>query len=310
MAVLRLNDFSGGLNSRVRQNLIADNESPSLRNVWWRDTGSLRKRGGFVSRQTVTTLTARISIIGGSIFMIPEPNSTATDLARLNITSIDGAQFFFKSNSALSSFTAVDIAADVADGRTYSNFKRLNDRLIFSGILNQAGTPARMFSYNGTSVSVTDTTFGVNALESHRNYMFGGHQIANNDNIGTTQSRLRWSALNDATSWPASNFVDVGREDGLRIESLLSAYDHLYILKGPLNHRMDPGVNVGITNKASMYYLAGQVFDPSNPTYELREIPLPDATTVFFPRTFILWNNRIVLFSNSCLLYTSPSPRD
>lgn len=91
----------------------------------------------------------------------------------------------------------------------------------------------------------------VKFVTAHKNYIFGA-------NIEATPSRVRWSALKDAETWSASNFIDVNPDDGQEIVGMFS-----------------DGVGIVILKRSSAYYLAGDIFDPSNPTYQLTKISTP-----------------------------------
>ena len=98
-----------------------------------------------------------------------------------------------------------------------------------------------------------------------RNYIFAAGTVAN-------PSRVAWSALKDAASWPASNFIDVTPDDGFQIVGLVTDGQSIVIFK---------------TNGA--YKLSGDVFDPANPTYTLTQIYTPSDFAINSPRTFQLF---------------------
>lgn len=127
----------------------------------------------------------------------------------------------------------------------------------------------------GTVSSRVASTTRLDLLAQHKNYIFGAYRRGSSNT-----SRLFWSASLDAATWPASNFVDVGPDDGGRIQGLIVFNDTLYIFKD-----------------SAIYYLVGEVFDPSNPTYALRRIPNPENIGTVQHRSLAIWNNRIVFMS-------------
>lgn len=112
----------------------------------------------------------------------------------------------------------------------------------------------------------------MNIMATHKNHIFG----CNNQST-TASSRLFWSALLNGDSYPASNFVDVAPNDGSVIRMLVSYNDVLYIFKDN-----------------DVYYLTGEAFDPSNPTYALRKIVNPHRVGCINGRTCRVFNGRII----------------
>lgn len=91
--------------------------------------------------------------------------------------------------------------------------------------------------------------------ENHKNYIFLG-------NIGSAsggnESQLRWSSLKDPETWPTNNTLEIGYKDGDQILKILSYLGNLFILK-----------------QRSAWILNGDIFDPSNPTYNLIKLITP-----------------------------------
>ena len=125
-----------------------------------------------------------------------------------------------------------------------------------------SGTAGIMY-YNGVDTLRVASSTVLNKIVTHKNYLFGTY-----DESLTTPSRLIWSASLDAETWPAANFVDVSPNDGDIIRGLFSYNDVLYIFKD-----------------TSIWYLVGEVFDPSNPTYALRKITNPNNIGTFHGRS-------------------------
>ena len=109
----------------------------------------------------------------------------------------------------------------------------------------------------------------------HKNYMFAANTAAN-------PSRVSWSAIKDAETWPASNFIDVSPDDGQLIVGLFSDGQSLLIIK-----------------KRSIYRLTGDIFDPSNPTYVLTKVYTPPECAFDSDRTFAIFNGTLIFYGGT-----------
>lgn len=111
-----------------------------------------------------------------------------------------------------------------------------------------------------------------NLMAVHKNYVFGVNNVS-----ATVPSRLFWSTLLDPTAYPAANFVDVSPNDGGIIRALVSYNDVLYIFKDN-----------------DIYYLTGEAFDPSNPTFALRKIVNPHRVGTIQGRSCRVYQGQII----------------
>lgn len=78
--------------------------------------------------------------------------------------------------------------------------------------------------WDGASFTSVASTPEGRALTFHKNRFFSA---GTND----TPTRLWWSDIGSATSWPSNNWLEVGQEDGEPIEDIAPAYDGLLIAK-------------------------------------------------------------------------------
>ena len=304
-----LTDLSGGLNDRAAP-LIQDNQCTSnSKDCFFNLLGGVETRYGnnvfnsvpgtgqspldfvmaFVTGAEDTLIAARQGLLyyigagtpGGSWTNMYYTNGTATftngsstvtlatgtsewttQLGASDKISADGSTFY--TVSSVTNDTTLVLTANFAEGTTTAAYSarqitisgRPAKGVMYNGSLYfQTGGVSNsiMYTSNGTSTRRQAATAALVLLINFKNYLFGVRQ----DNV-TNSSRLYWSALLDAASWPASTFVDVSPSDGEPIRALVVHNDLLFIFK-----------------ETSIWYLAGDVFDPSNPTYVLRKLANP-----------------------------------
>lgn len=245
MAVLWLRDFSGGLNNRFRQNRIADKESIALRNARWNRVGALTKRLG-------TTRTAMSASGLGAINTIFAKEGSSTE----ELLMSDGDQVAVVGTSLTGDSNII----------TGLNNEWPPEFLTFNGatyMINGNDTARKITTANGVSTiaSYPAARFHV----AHQGYVF-----TLNQDTGGNRNRLQWSTNGDPESWPSTNFEDIqpfGNSVGLGLYSL---GDELIVFQGP-NYTG----SARVYNTGKIYRILGDVFDPSNPTYLIEEIPMP-----------------------------------
>lgn len=130
------------------------------------------------------------------------------------------------------------------------------------------GQGATSVSWDGATQTYVTAFPSANYSVSYSNYIFAA-------NTSSNPSRVSWSALQDPTTWPASNFVDVSPNDGFPIVGMFLDGQSIVILK---------------TNSA--WKLTGGTFDPSNPTYTLTQIYVPSDFIVNSPKSVQLLGNQ------------------
>lgn len=120
----------------------------------------------------------------------------------------------------------------------------------------------------------------VTMYANHKNYLFAG------DTSSSHNGRIWWSSLLSATtstSWPATNFVDVDPSSGA-LTGIISHNGLLYIFKSN-----------------GIWYLQGDVFDPSNPTYSLTKVVNPQGIGTFHRDSIKVFQDRIIFLGQDGL---------
>ena len=264
MSVLLINDFSGGLNTRFRQNRIADNESPASRNARWTRYGALSKREGTLIHQI--TPDANIAALSSCFSCSPTGSGE-----RLFIADVNGR--VYRSTQAAGTFTFV---VDVTGGKI--EFLILNQNIY----MTDGSVAVRRIDTSYDVTSITDYPLAREHV-LHKNRVFTLNTAAN-------PSRLQWSAINDAETWTSTNFEDISPNDGSDGMALASFGDELVIFKAG---NLQPN-NYGNT---SMYRLLGDSFDATNVAYSLQKIPTKYNAGVAFPRTVKLYNGALIFYT-------------
>lgn len=183
--------------------------------------------------------------------------------------------YFIKSGGTANRITAVNsdteivvtTAETITNGTSYKILKQLVQgspcglaRFDVSGAENLwMADGTQMHRYDGTDVLTVTTAPALipKILLPHKNYMFG----LRHDN-----TTIIWSAIKDATSWPAAN-----------TQTITNVGD-------PIRGGVVYSNSIIIFCRNSMYRLTGDTFDPSNPTYVLDRIPTPPNFNFTFSR--------------------------
>lgn len=118
---------------------------------------------------------------------------------------------------------------------------------------------------------------------THKRYVFLGNEA--------NSSRLRWSALDNPELWPAENTIDINKNDGQELVSLYSFAGGLLIFK-----------------QKSVYILIGDIFDPSNPTYQLIPIRTPDDFLLSNRYSIVTYKDIIFILSDNGLFIYPGGP--
>lgn len=201
----------------------------------------------------------RDETLGGSWVTISAVNSN---------TQIEISSAYAGTTNAVASYTIRQKLQPAFGPASAVMFK---DKLYVGPASSPASGSSGLMSYNGTQTSRVASSTVFNTMAVHKNYVFG----FNNKN-STNPSRLYWGALLDPETYPASNFVDVSPNDGDVLRGIISHNDVLYIFKD-----------------TSIWYLVGDVFDPSNPTYALRRVINPSQVGTFHGRTLKVYNGAV-----------------
>lgn len=240
----------------------------------------VRHRGGTVattSGSPIITGTGTLwlnKLAPGDLFQL----GTVDGVARFRILTVDtDTQITLTSN-----FTST------VSGSTYNvlmgwpwtaqnNSQRLR-MFNFNGLMHFVPSYALAGSVRTYTGILTTQTLGVLAsfpavkfTTPFKNYVFGGNTSAN-------RYRVQWSALKDSTTWPSANFIDVNPDDGQEIVGMIPYNSSLIIIK-----------------RNGVYRLAGDVFDPTNPTYTLTALSVPPDFYADSDRTAKIFNGQLII---------------
>ena len=207
-----LESFAGGLNLRADQFDLAENESPDMMNVSVDPRGGVAMRSG-IDRRNSTALSADVKGIWGF------HTDGATNQLMVNYgTAV--------AHSASGDFTAfTNITARTAGSRVYG--------VTFNNVAYGVSYDKVSFKWDGSTDADLGTTIDGSAgnmpkaqhIEAWNNFVWVG-------NIEGEKFRLRWSNLNDAEKWSASDYVDINKgEHGDYITGLVAHGDRLIVCK-------------------------------------------------------------------------------
>ena len=249
---------------------IASSTTNAQYNLWGQATTALGYVTGSVSISGASLISATGS---GTVW---NTHASAGDLFRINST----AASWFKVSSVeddthLTLSDAVPVA--VATGSAYTILLGIETQPItlteFRGSLWAVNVTSLCQRYDGTQVTRVSAVPKAAFITVHKNYMFAARTT-------TAESRLYWSAVGDATSWPTNNFIDIERDKG-KITGIASYGNELIVFKN-----------------YSIFKLVGEIFDPSNPTYSVFPIGVPPGFGFNYHNTISIHNNALV-FSTS-----------
>ena len=205
-------------------------------------------------------VTGTVSISGASLISATGSGTTwsshvsADDKFRANSSAAEWRIISsVEDNTHLTLQDAMPVA--VATGSAYTILKKLNP----VPDIAMASLNSQLIIFDGIHITQTFDTTGVSNISAapqayfavtHKSYVFTLR-------TDTNESRLRWSAFNDPTSWPTNNFIDIDKNRG-KGTGLISYGNELIILK-----------------TYGMFKIVGEIFDPSNPTYSVYPISVP-----------------------------------
>ena len=210
-----LESFAGGLNLRADQFDLAENESPDMMNVSVDPRGGVAMRKG-IDRRNSTALGADVKGIWGF------HTDGGTNQLMVNYgTAV--------AHSASTNFTALtNITARTDGSRVYG--------ITFNNVAYGVSYDQVSFRWDGSTDADLGTTIDGSAgnmpkaqyVAVWNNFVWVGNTYEGAD----TKSRLRWSNLNDAEKWSASDYVDVDKgERGDYITGLVAHGDRLVVFK-------------------------------------------------------------------------------
>ena len=235
---LNLLDFTGGLNLRLTDFMLNDNESPGMLNI------NMDTRGGIVTRA------GWVGWNPNDVIATPTHANWKPRHSEMHLYSTGAfAVFVTNANKVWTcqqgqNFVDMGITANAAPH--LADFAMWGDTVyIATGKANQAakvtGVPAaanlatlmtKLATANYDN-NYSDDVPGANIFpacdfaEAHGGYMFAASIIENGN---TYANRLRWSHPDMPENWAADDYIDI-LQGGSRITGLKSFRDHLLIFK-------------------------------------------------------------------------------
>lgn len=281
MPVLFISDFSGGLNTKFRQNTIPDKESPSLRNVRFSRLGSLTKRFGS-SIVGVNAGSATGACFGLSTYAL----STMT-AEKMIIVTRDNPGKVWTTTDGTAFTNAFSLTGNDLTGQNWMvHFLTFGDAVyLYAEYMNTV-------SWDNSSASVitaSTTTFPkARHAAIYQGRIFTGYI---HDGASLKKSRLKWSDANSATSWTSTNVEDVAVNDGGVITGVFAYGSELLIFKGP-------DIDGQSFLNSGLYSIVGTNFDATNPTYGIVKIPLPYGVGLISANTISVYKGALIFLTN------------
>ncbi len=203
----KIQDFSGGLNDKVDDNLIADNEASNCQNVIATKIGSLTKCKGSAPLNGTA--------LGGAIQGL---HAYYYGIYRRLVTVANGVPSYWNGTA----FQAITLpAVDYPSGLSISASVYFETLVNYMVAMNGVDKP---WKWDGTTASVlanapVDAQFPV----LHKEKLFIVPR--------SEPSTLRWSDSFQPESWPAVNYWDVDKGDGDVITALVPYLGELTVFK-------------------------------------------------------------------------------
>lgn len=215
--------FAGGLNSSSGPLSLQDNEASYIENFEFTNAGSLLKRSGYLHSNT-TAIAGTASSLGLHWYESNSGGNYNANAITVNLSISSAAQIYKQDN-----------LDGIWDNISNPTFTISNNLCCFTNFLNELyvtakETPPFKWVGNGTASQIM-TPSGLQWAkynEEFNNYLF----LANCKVNGTWHnSRIYWSTIKDTTSWTASNFIDIGKNDGQEITRIKKLGDRLVVYK-------------------------------------------------------------------------------
>ena len=236
-------DFKGGLNLRADQFNIAENESPALLNVEVDPRGGVRRRNG-VTKVNATALTDDII----SLFTHYEAGQNQI-LASVNPSTAPSTTEVFWNEDASGDFfgpmerttgTLVFSGSQPATGVTFNDYTYIvNGSMLASphatgSAIQWHGSNALPGSYPGALPPDLDGSDGHFPCARYTTTWAEHVWVAYTEELidGTQKNRVRFSKVNDAENWTATDYIDIDiGEDGDHITAIIPDADRLLVFK-------------------------------------------------------------------------------
>lgn len=214
--------FNGGLNSNSGPLSLKDNEASEINNIEFNRSGSIKQREGYstLSTQAAAHTSTGYGLhwyetsLGGSYTAYAITVDGSANNARVrHAVDIDNGPF-------------TDITGTVSLSNAYHDFTNfLNECYITA----ESTAPFKWTGGgNAVQISTPANLQWAKYSEEFNNYLF----LAN-CKVGDTfhNSRIYWSTLKNTNSWTATNFIDIGKNDGQAITRIKKLGDRLVVYK-------------------------------------------------------------------------------
>ena len=223
-------DFTGGLNLRADQFNLAVNESPSLLNV------DVDPRGGVSRREAVDIINS--TALGDSILSLFSHSDASNNQVLIGVKSSSNSTLHYATGAA-GNFTQITSSAgnitmtglQPPQGATFNDITYIVNGSLFD-------TTYAAVSWAGSN-NATRLTPDIDASDGHfpcaRYTTVWGQRVwvAYTLESGTGyKNRIRWSKVDDAENWTATDFIDVDPgEDGDHITGIIADQNRLLVFK-------------------------------------------------------------------------------
>lgn len=213
-----LKNLNGGLNSTAGGLGAQNNESTDLQNIDLNKFGSILKRNGYTALNT-TAITASPTSDGLSWF---EYDSSGTTVRfAINV----GGGKFFKMDDLDGTWDDITGALTITSGNHCDFENWLNQIFVTNG---QDPPFTWTGSGNGAAITVPASLTKAKFVKQFNNYLFLANVVVG----GTSHpSRIYWSDLNTVSSWTATSFIDIAKNNGQAITGIKVLSDRLVVFK-------------------------------------------------------------------------------
>ena len=205
---------TGGLMDRYSPILVPSKNASDIQNIQFDTRGILLKRSGYLKNNSGNLNSSAVNGLGYL------QSTTGTSF----LAVVVGTNVYTTGNTYGGSYT--NVTGTITLTATATNLAQITNFKDYAVSCNETDSPIKIQS--AAAYKIQGASTGSKTCESFNNYLL----LGNTSEDGTTYgSRLRWSDLNDLTSWPANNYIDVEPDDGDSIVAIKRYETNLYIFK-------------------------------------------------------------------------------
>ncbi len=232
-------DFTGGLNLRSDQFNLSENESPAMLNVEVDPRGGVRRRDA-VTKVNSTALTNEIISLfahyeAGQNQVLAATNDPATTNSKLQWNDNVTGDF-----AGTVSYTSTDVEFDTTQpprGVTFNSYTYITNGKLLASTGHTAYAAVRWSGADADTALATPDLDGSNGHFPCARYtavwgqrVWVAYTLETIDGLKT--NRIRWSKVDDAENWTATDFIDVDPgEDGDHITGIIADQNRLLVFK-------------------------------------------------------------------------------